>query len=409
MGRPERGASWFGRSLLGLALASFLSDVGHELATASLPLYVASIGLGAAALGAIEGFADLASGLAKLGGGAAGQVLRRKKPVAAFCYLATGIGTAATGLVRAPGALASLRAFAWAARGFRGPLRDFLVADAVEPTHYGRAYGVERAGDMAGAVVGPLLAAGLLGAGVGLDQALFLTAVPAVLAAASLAFFVREKGEPEARGRPRNQPPRRQRLPREFWPLLGAVLVFGLGDFSRTFLILAAARALTASPGLPEGFGPPAVPVVLYAVHNAVSALVSVPAGRLADGVGRGPVLAAGYAVGALTSFVLAIGSGSLAAVVLAFVLSGAYVAVEETVERALVAESLPREVRSRGLGLLAATNALGDLVSSVYVGLLWERAGGGVAFGTAGAVASLGWLALVAAERFRKKAAAAS
>lgn len=68
--RPEKAGEWLSASLPGLALTSFLSDAGHELATAVLPMYVASIGLGTAALGAIEGLADLASGLAKLGGGA---------------------------------------------------------------------------------------------------------------------------------------------------------------------------------------------------------------------------------------------------------------------------------------------------------------------------------------------------
>lgn len=407
--RSGKPGKWLSRSLLGLALTSFLSDAGHELATAVLPMYVAAIGLGATALGVIEGLADLVSGLAKLGGGAAGQALRRKKPLTAFCYVATGVGTAAMGSVRAPAALASLRAFAWAARGFRGPLRDFLVADAVEPTHYGRAYGVERAGDMAGAVAGPALAAGLLAAGVGLNGALLLTAIPAALAAAALLALVRERPEHESGPGSGEAAVGSAPLPREFWRLLGAVALFGLGDFSRTFLVLAAARAVTGSAGLPVGVGVPAAPVVLYALHNAVSAAASVPAGRIADTFGRGRVLAAGYAAGAVTSFLLAAGSSSLPVLALAFVLSGAYIAVEETVERARVAEALPRQARSRGLGILAAANAAADFVASAYVGVLWDRAGVGIAFGTAGAVAALGFLALSRSERVSARAGGAS
>ncbi len=140
-----------------------------------------------------------------------------------------------------------------------------------------------------------------------------------------------------------------------------------------------------------------------------VSAAVTLPAGRLADTLGRGPVLAAGYAIGAFTSLVLALGHRSLAALTLAFILSGAYIAIEETVEKALVAERLSRAVRSRGLGILAAANAVGHMISSLYVGLLWDRYGVGAAFGTAALLAALGWLLLTQVERVRRGAAAAS
>lgn len=394
----EKSGRWMTRGVVAFALASLFSDVGHEMATAVLPMFVGSLGLGAAALGAIEGVSDLLSGLAKLGGGAAGQVLRRKKPWTAAGYVATAVGTAGLGYVATLPGLLLLRGTAWIARGFRGPLRDFLVADAVEPSQYGRAYGLERAGDMVGAVLGPLVTLTLLTAGVTFRSVLLFSIIPGTLAALCVVVLVKEKpfhpspkaGAPDGHGA----------LPAGFRPAIVAITLFGLGDFSRSLLILAASRA--AGVDARSGLGPAVlgIPVMLYMLHNGVSAITTIPAGRAADRLGKGGVLAAGYAIGVACNVVLAAFHASLGAVALAFILSGIYIGVEETVEKAMIAEMLPRQTRSWGLGILATANALGDMVSSLYVGFLWDRIGGGAAFGCAAAFSALGTAALLVVRR---------
>ena len=138
-GRP----GWLNRTVAAFGLTSLLSDVGHEMATSVLPLQLARLGLGATALGAIEGIADAASGLAKLAGGVAGQRIGRKKPWTAAGYALTAVCTSALGFVSTLPVFVVLRSAAWVGRGFRGPLRDFLVSDSVEPRFYARAFGVE--------------------------------------------------------------------------------------------------------------------------------------------------------------------------------------------------------------------------------------------------------------------------
>ena len=142
--------------------------------------------------------------------------------------------------------------------------------------------------------------------------------------------------------------------------------------------------------------------VLLYAAHNLVSALAAYPAGRLGDARSRPRVLVAGYALGVVTNALLAIATGSLALLVVAILLSGVYIAVEETLEKAVVAELLPRERRSLGLGILASANALGDLGSSVFVGLLLAAGSPAIAFGTLAAAGGLGvaWMAILIARR---------
>ena len=168
--RPRR---WINRTVVGIILATFFSDFSHEMATAVLPLYLTALGLGPAALGIMEGLADFLVSLSKLGGGVLGHHVHRKRPWAVLGYLVTTMATAAMGLVSSLAALVGLRTTAWVGRGFRGPLRDYLLSDAVEPTHYGRVYGLERTGDMLGAVAGPLVATLLVW--LGLEFKHFLT------------------------------------------------------------------------------------------------------------------------------------------------------------------------------------------------------------------------------------------
>ena len=146
--RRWRQHTWITRAVVGIVLATFFSDVGHEMVTAVLPLYLATIGLGPAALGVMEGLADLVFSLSKLGGGLVGHHSARKRPWVTLGYCTTTLGTGAIALTHSLAALVTLRTVAWCGRGFRSPLRDFLLADEVGPTHFGRAYGIERSADM---------------------------------------------------------------------------------------------------------------------------------------------------------------------------------------------------------------------------------------------------------------------
>jgi len=405
-----RRGGWITRSLVGILLATFFSDVSHEMATAVLPMYVSSLGLTrpAAALGIIEGVADLLVSLSKLAGGLVGHHVVRKRPLAALGYLVTTLATASMGLARGLVALVSLRTLAWSARGFRSPLRDFLLADAVEPTHFGRAYGLERAGDMLGAVTGPLIALALLQGGIGFQSLMLFTLVPGIGAAAAIYFLVRERSTTTATSQSHlTADPAAvahatiAKLPRAFWLLLGGVLLFGLGDFSRTFLVLLVDRAASPAGGVARaevgaaGISAAQIAILLYAVHNLISAAAAYPVGHLGDRRPKINLLIGGYCLGVATNLLFALFHGSLAGLCAAVLLSGVYIAIEETLEKAVVAELLPREVRSLGFGILASANAVGDMVSSLGVGLLIDAGRPGLAFSLAAAAGAGGaiWL----------------
>jgi MFS family permease len=377
---------------MGIVLATFFSDVGHEMVTAVLPLYLATIGLGPAVLGVMEGLADLLFSMSKLGGGLVGHNSDKKRPWATLGYLTTTLGTGAIALTHSVTALVTLRAVAWFGRGFRSPLRDFLLADEVGPTHFGRAYGMERSADMLGAVAGPLIAVVLVWVGAAFQTVILLSVIPSVISVSAIFSLTRDREPSVLRDRPSATPPGWRHLPRRFWVFVAGVLLFGLGDFSRTFLIYLAAQRLGADAG-----GGLSGAVLLYALHNGISAMMAYPTGRLADRRSKLALLCGGYGLGVVTNLLLAMFSGSLAWLVVAIALSGCYIAIEETLERAVAAEFLPRDLRSLGFGILACANAVGDMGSSLYVGFLLGAGQTMLAFAAPAVVGLLGVMWMLA------------
>ena len=364
---PERG--WVNRTTLGISLASLLSDVSHELATAVLPAFLVSLGAGPAALGWIEGSADGLSAAAKLWGGLMADRWRRRKPLASVGYLVTAVGTAAIGLCTTASQVLVCRAAAWIGRGSRGPARDVLMAEGAPAAAHGRAFGMERAADAAGAVLGPLVAMALLARAVAPRHLMLVSLLPGALAFLSMALLVSE--------RPHVPRPASIHLRAElagtgpaFRRYLLGILVFGAGDFSRTLLILYVTQHLTAPL---FSLRAATAAVALYVLHNAVSATAAFPIGVLADQVGHRRVVVGGYLLAAATTLGFALAPATPAWMLALFFCSGVYIACEEVAEKSYAASLLPAQRRGAGMGLLAATNGVGDMVSSALVGSLWS------------------------------------
>lgn len=380
---------------MGIGLASLFSDLSHETVTSVLPAFLASMGVAAAALGTIEGVADGLSSAAKLLGGWWTDRLHHRKPLCAIGY---GAMAAATGLIA--GALTwpvvlMGRGLAWIARGIRTPARKALLAEAVTAQTYGRAFGFERAMDTLGAVIAPLTALALLSVGLTHRQVLWITVIPALLAVAAILVLVRETADRTPSPHPFLASLRG--LPRPFARFLAGVGLFGAGDFAHSLIILYAVTALTPSWGATNAA---TASVGLYALHNIVYAGISYPAGVLADRMNKRLLLASGYALGAATALLLALGIHHIALLALAFAAAGAYVGIEETLEDSLAAELLPAPLRGTGFGSLAVVNGVGDLVSSLAVGWLWAAFGPQAGFGVAGVLMSAGAISIMAWHR---------
>jgi MFS family permease len=376
--RPAPSERWLTPGVRSIGLASLLSDAGHEIPTSLLPSFLtATIGAPASTLGLIEGIADGAAGVAKLAGGALADDPHRRRNVAVGGYVTTAVLSSAIGVATAAWQVGALRTGAWVARGIRGPSRNAILADVVDPAAYGRAYGFERAADNLGAIIGPLLALVLM-AWVGVRGAILLSIVPGLLAAVAMfaaARHVRVSGSLERRPiRLQVRPVLRGGLGRLFLGM-GA---FEFGNCAATLLILRATELLTPAHGEDRAAQ---IAVLLYVVYNAAGTLASYPAGRLGDRRGTRVALLGGAGAFLVAYSLFGITGSNVLVLGLGFALAGIGIGFAETGETAAVASRAREEIRGSAFGLLAGLQSAGNLAASTIAGILWTVFSPGVAF----------------------------
>jgi MFS family permease len=385
----ESAGRWLTPGVLEVGGASLLSDAGHEMVTSILPTFLTStLHSGPAALGAIDGVSDALTGLCKLAGGPLANDPHRRARLASGGYVGTAVATAAIGLATAVWQVAALRALAWISRGIRSPARDMLLTDLASDDAYGRAFGVERAGDNAGAIIGPLAASGLV-AVLGVRHTILLAIVPGVLAAVAITLAARTVRHTLVEAAARRtltlnlRELRRAGLARVLTP----VALFELGNVATTLLILRATDLLHTGSGHGTGrdlTAATSLAVLLYAAHNAAATVASLGGGQLADRLDPRFVFAAGASVYVLGYALFAAGPHGWPMLLVAFLLSGVGIGFAETAESTVVARGLPDRLRANGFGVLGLTQSFGDLGSTLVAGLLWSFVSPTVAFGYA-------------------------
>jgi MFS family permease len=367
-----------------LGFISLLNDAASELVYPLLPLYLATVlAAGPRALGFIEGTAEATSALLKLVSGVWYDRVRRAK-----IFVVTGYGFAALSrpliaLVASWPMLLALRVFDRLGKGLRSSPRDALLARSVPAARRGAAFGVHRAFDNAGAVIGPLLAAGLLALHIPLRDILLWAAVPGVLCVA-LAVSLKEPddGAVVAASRPDWT---WGGLPPAFRRMLGAISIFTLGQASNAFVILRA-----------NDLGmPPAQTALLWAAVAATSTVLAIPLSSYSDRIGRVPLLTIGWTLHAM--LFVALGwidhAGALWG---AAILLGLYMAATEGAERALIADLVPQARLGTAYGWYYLVKGLLLLPASAAFGWLWVAAGVTTAFMVSSSFVALATLALV-------------
>ena len=373
---------WLNRNVIGMGLTSLLCDAGHEMATAILAGFLAVIGAPVYSLGIIEGVADALSSFLKLGTGWWSDRLGHRKAITTAGYALTGCAFALFALASSWPLVLLGRVVAWFGRGIRGPLRSAMLAESVAPSDRGKAFGFHRASDTLGAILGPLLAAGLMfllqpyaseNRSVPFRIIFLLTLVPGLGSALVFGLIVKEKRRPASHGVKFWTSIRA--LPTNFRRFLVGVGVFGAGDFSPTLLILAATQLLTASHGAVTAAQ---IAALLYAWRNVLYAAASYPVGALSDRFGRRGILLFGYALGALVmiGFIIAFltHTSSIVWLGVLFALAGVFIAIEDSLEGAMTADLVADESnRGTAYGVMGTVNGVGDFLSSAIVGLLWS------------------------------------
>ena len=400
----ENSRKWLNRNVAAMGFTSLFSDMNHEMATAVLPLFLATLGAGPEILGLIEGFSDVSSSAVKSFAGYLSDKIGRRKPLLNIGYALTGIFTPLIALATSWYQVLVLRVGAWTGRGARGPPRDALLADSVSSEARGKAFGFHRTMDTLGAVMGPALALFFL-TFLNYRQIIGISAIPGIAALLVVLLFVRE-----VRKKPPSNTPivsahgglvvkdkgfvtSIKTLPRSFQLFLVGVGVFGLGNFANSLFTLRAQQVLAPSVGSLEAS---AIAVGLYTLLNVAYAASCFPIGALSDKVGRRRILAIGYFLAALTCLSTAFLTSDFLFLVPIFLLAGLFTAIADTVEGTAAADLLPAESRGTGFGVLQTVNGIGDFASSAVVGALWALISPLTAFTYAAILSATGGIILL-------------
>jgi len=372
------------RNIIILGITSLLTDISTEMVYPLIPLYLVSqLGATPGIVGIIEGIAESLASLLKLYSGHISDKFGKRKPLAIFGYSFSGIGKILIYFAGAWPMVLMGRIADRFGKGIRTAPRDALIAESTQPHNLGRAFGLHRAMDTAGAAAGVIIAYIIITRYQGTIKPIFLwSLIPAALGVIML-FFVREKKSriiPEARKLSLNF----KSLPARLQWFLVVVFIFALGNSSNQFLLLRAHDL---------GYDTPAV-LLLYLLFNLVYSLFSFPAGRLSDKIGRRALLVSGYLFYGLVYFGFAF-AGKSSALWLLFGLYGMYYAMTEGVEKALIADLCPSDKKATFMGLHATLVGIGLLPASLLTGWLWTYFGPKAAFITGGCLGLTATLAM--------------
>ncbi len=390
----KKGLRALPRNVWAVSLTSFFMDISSEMILNILPLFLSNVlGVGANIIGVIEGVAEATASLLKVFSGWLSDRLRARKWLAVAGYGISALSKPFFYIAGSWGVAAGAR---WADRvgkGVRTAPRDALVADSIEPSQRGLAFGFHRAADTAGAVLGLAIALVVVliaqSGAVDLTRNTFQTLVlislaPAVLAVASL--MVGAKDVPVRPGAKTAAPKITFRgLGRPFLVFMLIVGVFDLGNSSDAFLVLRAQERGLSVAGI----------LGMLITFNLIYTLLSTPAGSLSDRVGRRRLIIGGWLTYAIIYLGFALAKAAWHVWAL-YALYGVYYALAYGTAKAMVADLVPAELRGTAYGTYNAVLGILDFPASLIAGVLWQGVGGWRGFGPSapflfGAILALG------------------
>ncbi|MEZ5462612.1 MFS transporter [Dokdonella sp.] len=374
------------RSVWALGFVSLFTDMGSEMVHALLPvLLVGGLGASALVLGIIEGAAEALVLITKVFSGYISDAFGRRKPLVLLGYGLAAIVKPMFPLAGSVGTVLTARLLDRFGKGIRGAPRDALIADVTPQEVRGAAYGMRQSMDTVGAVVGPLLAVGLMALFLGdIRSVLWFAVLPGIIAVALIVFVVREPASTQRAARLPITRAGLASLGRPFWMVVVLGGLLSLARFSEAFLILRGSQL---------GLSNTMVPLVLV-VMSLVYTASAWPVGALSDRWTRRGLFASGVLVLIAADAVLAWASGALAVFVGAG-LWGLHLGLTQGLLSAMIADTVPAAWRGTGFGVFSLVAGIALLAASVLAGALWDFQGAPVTFMVGGLFAVLALCAL--------------
>jgi MFS family permease len=395
-GIAELNKPFGNRNVTALGLVSMFNDIASEMVYPIIPIFLTAVlGAPVAVVGIIEGVAEATASILKVFSGWLSDRLRHRKSFVAAGYTLSAIAKVVLSFAASWLYVLCARFIDRFGKGIRTSARDALIADSTTPETRGTAFGLHRALDTAGAVVGPLLALVLLHYLDNKYSLIFLLAsVPAFIGVGILLLVVKEpKHEIKKSEFKLKFSLRSFSKPYKLFLLVN--VIFALGNSSDAFLILRTQSLGYTATGA----------VLLYVLFNVFYSLLSYPFGKLSDRFGARPILIASFLLFAIvyTGFGMA-GNGLILWIL--FPMYGLYMAMSEGISKAYISNLAQQEMRATAIGLFYTSTGIVTFFSSFIAGLLWNYIGISAPF-YFGAVCSLIAMLVFLNDNFRGKAKA--
>jgi MFS family permease len=369
--RSEEVSTSIRRNIFALGFISFFTDMSSEMAFSILPTFLLSLpGASIATLGFIEGTAEALSYVLRSVSGIFSDKFRKRKSLVLVGYGLSNAVKPLFAIARTPLDVFVVRVSDRVGKAVRTPPRDALLSESVSDKRRGAAFGLHRALDQSGAIVGPVIATtAMLILGLTLRDVFWLTLIPGAIALLILLFVVKERFG-NAVGDFQLLAGIKAILKGNFSWLLVIVGIFSLGAFNFSFILLNAQEAGIANEFIP----------LVYAAVNVAHVAIAIPAGVLSDRIGKERVMILGYGV-FLSSvmLILLLPLNGFDAFLVA-VFYGAYFGIIETVQRAIVPEYVDRNLVGTAYGIYYLVVGSAFFVSNAVVGSLWEYFGASIA-----------------------------
>lgn len=368
-------------SVWALGFVSLFTDIGSEMVHSLLPVLLAgTLGASALTIGLIEGAAESLVLITKMFSGYLSDVFGKRKPLVLFGYGLAALVKPLFPLAASIEMVVTARLLDRFGKGIRGAPRDALIADITPPEIRGAAFGLRQSMDSIGAVIGPLLAVGLMAVFLGdIDTVLWFAVIPGVIAVGLIVFIVREPERVERRARLPISRAGLASLRKPFWMVVVVGGLLSLARFSEAFLILRGSQI---------GLSNTTVPLVLV-IMSVVYTASAWPVGMLSDRWSRRSLFAAGMVVLIIADAALAFATGPIG-VFIGAGLWGLHLGMTQGLLAAMIADTTPAAWRGTGFGVFSLISGIALLIASVGAGALWDLHGSQTTFLAGGLFALL-------------------
>lgn len=344
-----------------VGITSFFTDTTTKMIYAVMPLFLMTLGATKTELSLIEGIAESTASVLKGLSGWWSDKIGRNKPFMIIGYAFTALLSPLFSFATSPFQVLIIRFSERIGKGIRTAPRDSLIAGSSGEKTKGRGFGFHKAMDNSGAIIGPLLAFGILALFPGDYRKVFLlAAIPGLLGLISLILFVKEakKDKAELLGKIRPKD-----FSKKYYLFLSIIFIFTLGNSTDALLLVKASDIGIADALIP----------IIYLIFNSVSVIFSIPAGILSDKIGREKLIIFGYLLFSIIYFGFG-RTNSPTVLIILFAFYGIYNAATDGVQKAFVTDLIDKNKRGTGLGIYNCLVGITLLPASVIAGLLYDN-----------------------------------